>query len=328
MLFRSGVGDAITPLWFMGVALVIDCGLNPLLITGYGPFPEMGIAGSAMSSVIANFVCVVGMFVTVYVRDLPIRLRGSELAYLKPDGALVRTILKMGLPMGVQMIVMSVATLAVLGLVNREGVDTTAAYGVTMQLWTYIQMPAMAFSAAVSAMAAQNIGAGRWDRIGEITTKGILYNTAITGILVVVLAFASRPALALFIGDHSPALPIAEHIQILVTWSFLMSGVTFVLTGTVRANGAGYAPLIFLIISMIPVRIGSALLGYPWLGADALWLSAPMSSLASLVMAALYYRYGNWRKPKGLVRPRPGPDEAIEEASAMMEPEGRMSPTG
>ena len=68
--------------------------------------------------------------------------------------------------MGLQMIVISLSALALVGLVNREGVDTTAAFGVAMQLWTYVQMPAMALGAAVSAMAAQNIGAGRWDRVG------------------------------------------------------------------------------------------------------------------------------------------------------------------
>ncbi|PWG68468.1 MATE family efflux transporter, partial [Enterococcus hirae] len=74
--------------------------------------------------------------------------------------------LRKGLPMGVQMIVVSGSMLAMMRLVNRQGVDTTAAFGATQQLWTYVQMPAMALGAAVSAMAAQNIGAGRWDRVG------------------------------------------------------------------------------------------------------------------------------------------------------------------
>ena len=62
--------------------------------------------------------------------------------------------------MGIQMIVISLSALALVGLVNGHGVDTAAAFGVAMQLWTYVQMPAMALGAAVSAMVAQNIGAG------------------------------------------------------------------------------------------------------------------------------------------------------------------------
>ena len=56
--------------------------------------------------------------------------------------------------------------------------------------------------------------------------------------LIVLLTLADRPALALFLGGDSPALPIARHIQLLATWSFLLFGVTMVLFGTVRANGA------------------------------------------------------------------------------------------
>ena len=87
--------------------------------------------------------------------------------------------------MGIQMIVISLSALALVGMVNREGVDTTAAFGVAMQLWTYVQMPAMALGAAVSAMAAQNIGAGKWDRVGQITRVGIVQSLLITGALIV-----------------------------------------------------------------------------------------------------------------------------------------------
>ena len=326
MMGLRGTGDAVTPLWFMIVSVVLDSGLNPVFILGLGPAPRLGIAGSAMATVIANYVALIGILIYIYARDLPLRLRGAELRYLIPDPALLRTIILKGIPMGLQMIVISASALATLGLVNREGVDTTAAFGVAMQLWTYIQMPAMALGAAVSAMAAQNIGAGRWDRVGLVARSGILYNFAITGILVVLLAIADRPALALFLGSHSPALPIAEHIQLLATWSFLLLGVTMILFGTVRANGAVVGPLIIFAIGLFPVRLGFALGAYPWLGADALWLSFPVSSLANLAMATGYYLHGGWRKAR--MGAPISVAEAIEEAEATTEPGGRLNPAG
>jgi putative MATE family efflux protein len=324
MMALRGTGDAMTPLWAMLLAALVDCGLNPLLILGLGPFPEMGIAGSATASVIANCVCLGGMLVYVYARDLPVRLRGPELRYLRPDPVLVRRILGMGLPMGMQMIVLSLASLAMLGLVNREGVDTTAAFGVALQLWTYIQMPAMALSAAVSAMAAQNIGAGKWDRLGRIATHGIVFNIAMTGVLVAVLALADQPALELFLGSDSPAVPIARHLQLIATWSFVLSGVTIVLFGVTRANGVVWVPLIILAITMFPIRIGFAIGARGWLGADALWFAFPLSSAVSLAMAAAYYRWGNWRTRRMPI----GPEAAVEQANATLEPEGRTTPSG
>jgi putative MATE family efflux protein len=326
MMGLRGTGDALTPLWFMIVAVVLDSGLNPVFILGLGPAPRLGIAGSATATVIANFAALAGILIYIYARDLPIRLRGAEFRYLKPDRAILRMIIAKGLPMGLQMIVISSSALATLGLVNREGVETTAAFGVAMQLWTYIQMPAMALGAAASAMAAQNIGAGKWERVSAIVRSGITYNLIITGLLVALLAVADRPALALFLGGHSPALPIARHIQLLATWSFLLFGVTMVIFGTVRANGAVIGPLVILAIGLYPVRLGFALGLYPYLGADALWISFPVSSFANMTMAIAFYLHGGWRK--GRMHVATDPVEAVEEELAGAEPGGRMNPSG
>lgn len=324
MMGLRGSGDALTPLWFMIVAVVLDAGLNPVFILGLGPAPALGIAGAATATVIANYTSLIALLAFIYWRDLPLRLRGKELHYLKPDLAILKTIVRKGLPMGLQMIVVSSSALATMGLVNREGVDTTAAFGVALQLWTYIQMPAMALSAAVSAMAAQNIGADKWERVGAITRSGVIYNLAITGLLVILLAIADRPALALFLGGDSAALPIARHIQLIATWSFLLFGVTMVLFGTVRANGAVLGPLIILAIGLYPVRFGFALGAYPWLGADALWYSFPVSSFANMAMAIAFYLHGGWRKARMQIPP--SADELLEEAECATEPGGRISP--
>jgi len=326
MMALRGSGDALSPLFLMILAVVLDAGLNPVFILGLGPAPKLGIAGSATATLIANVVTFCAFLTYIYTRDLPLRLRGKELKYLKPDWAILKTIIIKGIPMGLQMIVISASALALIGLVNREGVDTTAAFGVAMQLWAYLQMPAMAFGAAVSAMTAQNIGAGRWDRVSTITRSGVIYALVITGVLVVLLAVADRPALALFLGGHSPALPIARHIQLLATWSFLLMGVTMVLFGTVRANGAVIGPLIILSIGLVPVRLGFALGAYPWLKADALWLSFPVSSVANISLAIAFYLHGGWKKARMLVPP--SVDDAIEESEAMMEPGGRLNPSG
>jgi Na+-driven multidrug efflux pump len=230
--------------------------------------------------------------------------------------------------MGLQMIVISISALALVGMVNREGVDTTAAFGVAMQLWTYVQMPAMALGAAVSAMASQNIGARKWDRVGRITKVGIVQSVLITGILIVLMTLADRTVLSLFMGPDSPALPIARHIHLLATWNFLLFGVMMVLFATVRANGAVWAPLIILTVGLIPVRFGWIFATHRWLGADAIWTSFPATSLINLALAVAYYLRGGWRKARMASQPCPGEDECTEEALATREPGGALNPAG
>jgi len=328
MMALRGAGDSLTPLWFMIVAVVLDSGLNPFFIRGWGPFPEMGIAGSAMSTLVGNYVSLVGLFIYIYARDLPLRLRGRELRYLLPNPAILKTLLIKGLPMGIQMIVISMSALALVGMVNREGVETTAAFGVAMQLWTYVQMPAMALGAAVSAMASQNIGAGKWERVGKVTRVGIVQSLLITGGLIVLLTLADRTVLSLFMGPDSPALPIARHIHVLASWNFLLFGVMMVLFATVRANGAVWAPLLILAVGLVPVRFGYIFATYGWLGADAIWTSFPVTSLINLALASAYYLNGSWKKAHMRVEDRPGDDECIEHAEATREPGGALNPAG
>ena len=325
MMALRGSGDSLTPLWFMGLSVLLDSSLNPVFILGLGPAPALGIAGAATATAIANNVSLAALLVYIYARDLPLRLRGPELAWLRPDPARLRAIVTKGFPMGLQMIVITSSALTMLGLVNREGVHTAAAYGVTQQLWTYVQMPAMALGAAVSAMAAQNIGAGNWQRVSLVTRAGVIFNIVLTGALILLLTIADRPALALFLGADSPALPIARHIQLVGTWGFLFFGISLVLFGTVRANGQVVWPLIILFISMYPVRLGIALGGYQWLGADALWLSFPVGMVTTMLMATALYLHGGWRRSR--IGPSPIDElECREQAEATREPGGALNP--
>jgi putative MATE family efflux protein len=328
MMALRGSGDSMTPLWFMAVAVVLDSGLNPVFIRGLGPAPRLGIAGSATATLIANYTALLGLVAYIYIKDLPLRLRGKELRYLWCDVAVLKTIVVKGFPMGLQMVIISLSALALIGLVNREGVDTTAAFGVALQLWTYVQMPAMALGAAVSAMAAQNIGAGLWDRVGRITRVGIIQTLAITAAMIVTLTLADKPVLALFMGGNSPALPIARHIHVVATWNFLLFGVMMVLFGTVRANGAVWIPLIVLAVGMVPVRFGYIFATYHWLGADAIWTSFPVTSAINLALAAAYYLNGSWKKARMTAQERPCDDELREEAEATREPGGALNPAG
>lgn len=326
MMGLRGSGDSITPLWFMILSVILDSGLNPLFILGYGPIPAMGIAGSATATAVAGYVSLIAMLAYVYAKDLPLRLRGKELGYLIPSGAQLKVIVAKGFPMGLQMIVISTAGLIMVSLVNREGLLTSAAYGAAQQLWTYLQMPAMAIGAAVSAMAAQNIGAGRWDRVNGITWRGMAFNMAMTGSLILLMLAFDRPVLALFLGSGSDAIELARHMQFLASWSFLLFGLTMVLFGTMRSNGVVMAPLVILIVALYPVRIGFYWLFYPMLGADAIWLSFPVGSVVSLTMAGAYYLHGGWRKARMMTPPHE--EECRDATNVSGEPTGRMTPTG
>ena len=290
----------MTPLIFMCVNVVLDIIFNPVLILGLWIFPEMGIAGAAASTSVSGYLALFAMIIYIYVKKLPLRLKGRELTYIWPDFSLMRFIVLKGFPMSLQMVIIATSGLVMIGLVNQEGVTTIAAYNIMQQLWTYLQMPSMAVGAAVSAMVAQNIGAGRWNRISKTTLIGCAATFVMTAILLGLLLIFDRPVIILFLGNDSAAVPMAQHIQAIASWSFLFFGLAMVLFSTVRANGAVLVPLICLFIAVYPVRLGFYYMFYGSIKADAIWWSFTVGAFASLILALSYYLSGTWKKQKVL----------------------------
>jgi Na+-driven multidrug efflux pump len=175
----------------------------------------------------------------------------------------------------------------------------------------------MAIGMAASAMAAQNVGAGKWDRVERSAFAGVSINLLLTGSLLALIYLIDPLIAGLFLPDQPGAVAIAEHINAIAGWSFLLFGVTFVLFGVVRATGAVTPPLIILAISLFGVRIGFAVLLEPAWGQDAIWWSFPASMAVSASMALAYYRWGGWRSarmggaPTPVVKPPAIADEAL-----------------
>ncbi len=295
MMTLRGAGDSHTPFYFMLLSVGLDITLNPLLIFGIGPLPALGIAGSAAATLVAQIIALCALLTYLYGRKHFLCLHRAEWHYLKPDLALLRVLVLKGLPMGIQMIVLSSSGLIMIGLINAYGSQVTAAYGAALQLWRYIQMPALAVGSAVASMAAQNVGAGKWHRVSRVAGTGVIYNLLLTGTLVLVVYFFSRHALGLFLPNDSEALNIAEHLNHIAVWAFLLISVSFVLFGVIRSTGAMVPPLVILVIALFGVRIPFAWVLRAHFGADAVWWSYPIGSAATLVLSVAYYRFGRWR---------------------------------
>ena len=302
-----GAGDSKTPFYFMLLSVGLDIALNPVFIFGVGPIPRLGIAGSALATFVAQAVSLAALIRHLYRRRHLLVLHKDELALLKVDWGVVGTLVKKGIPMSAQMLVMSLSGVLMITLVNRFGVDTTAAFGAALQLWNYIQMPAFAVAMAMSAMTAQNVGAAKWTRVRSIARVGVLYNVVLTGTIALAMELLDESLFALFLPAGSGARVVASHLNHVVTGSFVFFAISVALFGVVRATGAVFAPLIILTISLLVVRFPLAELYLGRYGVDAVWWSFPLSSALSALLAVLYYRYGGWRSahmmPANAARP-------------------------
>lgn len=290
-----GCGDSRSPLYFQTLTIVLDITLNPLFIAGIGPFPQLGIVGAATATAIATVTGLGGLMAWLYWRDMPIRLKGRELRYLWPAAEELTYLVLKGVPMGLQMLIISGAGVIMLSLINKEGTNFAAGYGVLLQLWNYIQMPGLAISAAVGAMVAQHIGARREARVDKISWSGAAANSGITLVLIALMLVFAVPLLTLFLGSGSPAIPVSLHIQRMAIWTYIPFGITIVLFGTLRSYGAVLVQILVLLFAMYAVRLGVYYLLYPRIGPDALWWSLTISSVVSMVLTLLAYYRHPWR---------------------------------
>jgi putative MATE family efflux protein len=298
---QRGAGDSRTPFYFMALAVVLDMILNPLLIGGFFGFPKLGIAGSATSTLIGQGVALILLLITLYRRHSVLMLKGKELRFLLPSLEILNPLVLRGIPMSLQMFIMSAAGITMIGFVNGYGSLTSAAYVGAVQVWNYIQMPGMAIGASVSSMAGQNVGAGRWDRVNRIALVGLISSVCITGSIATAIYLMGPIPLYPFLPVNPPALiASAMHIDHTVLWAFVIFNATFALSGIVRATGAVWPPLLILLVSMVAVRVPFAYFMIPHFGRDAIWWSFPLGTLTSSALTALYFRYGNWRQVRML----------------------------
>lgn len=294
MLMRGG-GDAKTPFRFTMVWIGLNLVLAPILLTGPFGLPKLGIAGVPFASLIANLVALVALVAFAYRKNMVMALRGDELRYLKPDPALLMVLVKRGAPMGAETLFVQGAYFVLMTIVNSQGAMTAAAYSGAAQLWGFVQMPSMALAASMSAMAAMNIGAGRWDRVEEIALKGCLIAGLMTLFAAALIHGLGDLPLALFLPEGGEALAKAREINEIAIWGWVLLAVTSGLSAVVRANGATAAPTIIYALTMWIFRVPFASMMQGILGESAIWWSFPVGTVSSALLAFLFYRFGNWR---------------------------------
>lgn len=295
MMLMRGSGDAKTPFRFTLVWIGLNVILSPILLTGPFGLPKFGIAGVPLGSLIANLIALSALVLHIYRKDLVMALKGDELRYLKPDPALLMMLVKRGLPMGAETLFVQGAYFVLLTMVNSHGAATAAAYSGATQLWTFVQMPSMALAASMSAMAAMNIGAGRWDRVEEIALKGCLIAGSMTLFAAVLIHGLGDLPLKLFLPEGGEALSKAREINQIAIWGWIVLAVTSGLSAVVRANGATAAPTIIYAVTMWAFRVPFASQMQRWLGESAIWWSFPVGTISSALLAYLFFRYGKWR---------------------------------
>ena len=284
-----GVSDTVSPLLALMVSTVVGLLLTPALILGWGGLPTLGIQSAAYAGLVGNVLAM--LFLVLRLRHKKhVMAPDRELwAALRLNREILGKVLRIGLPTGVQMVVLSLSELVILALVNSHGSQATAAYGAVTQIVNYVQFPALSIAITASILGAQAIGAGRIERIGPILRTGLLINLCLTGALVVLGYVLSHWLLGLFITDVEARVR-AEHLLHIMLWSVLVFGFQAVIGGIMRASGVVLVPMAITIFCVLCIELPAAYMLDAHFGLQGVWMAFPVTYVAMLVLQTAYYR--------------------------------------
>jgi len=153
----------------------------------------------------------------------------------------------------------------------------------------------------MTAMAAMNIGADRWDRVEKIALRGCGLSFAVSVAATALLYALGDAPLKLFVPAGGEVLAIAWHINLIALWGWIALSATMGLFGIMRANGAMLAPMLIFALTMWVFRVPFALGLQPLLGASAIWWSFPFGTVCSALAAWGWYRWGGWRNQRPML---------------------------
>jgi putative MATE family efflux protein len=304
-----GAGDMTSGLVVMAIVNVVNMAISYALCVGLGPLPELGWTGIAIGTAIGH-VCGATILIALLIGGRAgFRLRLRE---MQPDFDLIRRILRIGIPGGIDVILVSVCHLIYLRIVLSLGDLAAAAHGVAIQVEALGYMPGGAFQISAATMAGQYLGARDLVRARHSVVMACAVASAIMVAAGVLFYVAARPLASFFLGGRSnEVVPLAAQLLRVVAYAMAPLALVMVLTGALRGAGDTRWPLALNLLGIVLVRVPLAFylatdvvslplldLEFPGagLGVVGAWYGAVIDIVARALLLLARFRHDAWQR--------------------------------
>jgi putative MATE family efflux protein len=289
-----GMGNSRQPFYFVLIACITNIVLDLLFVAVFHWAAFGAALATVISQALSTILCIIYMIKNRFQFDF-------KFSSFKIYGDQLANILRIGLPTCAQNAVTSLSFLFLTALVNMFGVSASAAVGAVGKFNSFAFMPVMAMSASISAVAAQNIGAGKMDRALQACRIGTIFSAVLMWFFFAGVQLFPEPILAIFGRD-------AEMIQDGVTYlrsfsfDFLIVPFVFCISGFLIGGGHTLFTLITSMLSAVVLRIPAC-----WIfgialdkGLFGVGLGAPIASAGTLILVIGYMLSGRWKENAAL----------------------------
>ncbi len=281
-VFR-GMGDSKSPMYFIAVACVANIALDYVFIGAMG----MGSAGAAFGTVLGQTISVVVALIVILKRKMGISLTKSD---FRPRWETMSGLLRVGVPIALQDGFVQIAFLVITVIANQRGLYDAAAVGIVEKIISIVFLVPSSMLSAVSAISAQNVGAGKFDR-ARLTLRYAIIIAVCWGVLVTIIMEFSAPFfVGLFTDEAEVAILGGQYLRGYVIDS-IFAGMHFCFSGYFSSIGRSGFSFMHNIISILCVRIPLAYLASRMFAYTLLpmGLATAAGSLVSVIICLILY---------------------------------------
>ena len=282
-IFR-GLGDSKSPMYFIAVACAANIAFDYLFMGAL----HMGPAGAALGTTLAQAVSVAVSLAVILRRKTGVAPRRED---LKPQRSIMGALLRVGVPIAMQDGLIQIAFIVITVIANRRGLTDAAAVGIVEKIISFLFLVPSSMLSTVSALGAQNIGAGKPERARQTLRYAIIITVAFGLCVALLMQVLAEPVVALFTDGADVARMGGQYMRGYV-WDCVFAGIHFSFSGYFCACGRSELSFLHNITAIVLVRIPGVYLTSK-LFADTLFpmgLATAAGSLTSVIICLIAYR--------------------------------------
>lgn len=291
-LFRAS-GNTRIPLYVFSVGLVLNMGLDPLLIFGIGPFPRMETEGAAVATAISYGISTLLILGLLRGGRLPFPMKLTLVGHM--DWRRIGRLVMIGVPISISGIVFSIVYLFINRITAGFGTETVATLGIGNRIESINYLVAYGFSLATATLVGQNLGAGNPDRAAEMTKKTIQLVSAFIGVTSIFFLIFPELLVRVFSDDPSVIEAGRTYVRILAISQVFM-GWEIVLEGAFSGAGDTWPPMIVAIPGAVArIPLAWLLAEHGGMGPDGIWWAISLTTVAKAVVLYVWFARGRWK---------------------------------
>lgn len=279
------IGNSKVPLIFLASSALLNIILNIIFIV----FLHLGVAGSALGTIISQFLCALGLVIYT-IKKCPELLPQKQHLHFKLD--ILKDIANSSLLTCTQQSVMNFGILLVQGLVNSFGATVMAAFAIAVKIDTLAYMPAQDFGNAFSTFVGQNYGAKKIDRIKQGIKSALLTSFIFCIIISTFIFIFAAPLMSFFINPNKTEIINVGVTYLRIEGSFYFGiGILFLLYGFYRAINIPSMSVVLTIISLgLRVALSYYLSSIESIGVHGIWWSIPIGWILADLFGFIYFK--------------------------------------